>query len=79
MERRLAVGVIVVLLLVVNYVIIWPHFGDWGNLDYNIRRRQTLQDATRTPSTKRLWFSKSSRSFKTKANLSRRQTRPLIF
>lgn len=36
MERRLAVGVIVVLLLVANYVVIWPHFGDWGKLDVQI-------------------------------------------
>jgi hypothetical protein len=36
MERRLAVGVIVVLLLVANYVVIWPHFGDWGKLDFQI-------------------------------------------
>ena len=44
MERRLAVGVIVVLVLVVNYVMIWPHFGDWGNLDAKIQgERQTLQ------------------------------------
>ncbi|HUA66129.1 MAG TPA: hypothetical protein VME24_09790 [Alphaproteobacteria bacterium] len=44
MERRLAVGVIVVVLLVVNYVMIWPHFGDWGNLDGKIQQeRQTLQ------------------------------------
>jgi Tfp pilus assembly protein PilO len=31
-ERRLAVGVLVVVLLVLNYVFIWPHFADWGNL-----------------------------------------------
>ncbi|MGH7939805.1 MAG: hypothetical protein ACREE6_18220 [Limisphaerales bacterium] len=44
MERRLAVGVIVVVLLVVNYVEIWPHFGDWGNADAQIlHERQTLQ------------------------------------
>lgn len=36
MERRLAVGVIVAVLLVFNYVIIWPHFNDWGNLDGQI-------------------------------------------
>jgi hypothetical protein len=29
-ERRLLVGVLVVLLLVVNFVFIWPHFGDWA-------------------------------------------------
>jgi Tfp pilus assembly protein PilO len=31
LERRLAVGVLVVLLLVLNFVFIWPHFSDWGN------------------------------------------------
>ena len=30
MERRLAVGVLVVLFLVLNYVFIWPHFSDLG-------------------------------------------------
>ena len=32
LERRLAVGVAVVLFLVLNWVFIWPHFSDWGNL-----------------------------------------------
>ena len=32
MERRLVVGVAVVLLIVLNAVFIWPHFSDWGNL-----------------------------------------------
>jgi Tfp pilus assembly protein PilO len=32
LERRLAVGVLVVFILVLNWVFIWPHFGDWGNL-----------------------------------------------
>lgn len=32
MERRLVVGVAVVLLFVLNWVYIWPHFSDWGNL-----------------------------------------------
>jgi hypothetical protein len=38
MERRLAVGVIVALILVLNYVYIWPHFGDWGKLDGQIQQ-----------------------------------------
>ena len=38
MERRLAVGVIVALILVLNYVYIWPHFGDWGKLDVQIQQ-----------------------------------------
>lgn len=32
LERRLAVGVAVILFLVLNWVFIWPHFSDWGNL-----------------------------------------------
>ena len=32
MERRLAVGVAVVLFLVLNWIFIWPHFSDLGNL-----------------------------------------------
>ena len=32
MERRLVVGVAVILVLVLNAVFIWPHFADWGKL-----------------------------------------------
>jgi Tfp pilus assembly protein PilO len=32
LERRLAVGVVVVLFLVLNFVFVWPHFGDWRKL-----------------------------------------------
>ena len=31
LERRLVVGVAVVLVIVLNWVFIWPHFSDWGN------------------------------------------------
>jgi len=41
MERRLVVGVAVVLVLVLNAVFIWPHFADWGKL------RGRLDDAHR--------------------------------
>ncbi len=37
MERRLVVAVAVVLVLVLNFMFIWPHFKDWGDL----RRRGT--------------------------------------
>jgi Tfp pilus assembly protein PilO len=37
-ERRLAVGVIVAVIVVLNYVYIWPHFGDWGKLDGQIQQ-----------------------------------------
>lgn len=44
-ERRLAVGVIVAVLLVANYVFIWPYFGEWGNLDGKIQQaHQTLKN-----------------------------------
>jgi len=32
LERRLAVGVLVVFILVLNWVFIWPHYTDWSNL-----------------------------------------------
>jgi type II secretory pathway component PulM len=40
LERRMAVGVLVVLFLVLNGVFIYPHFSDWGNLR---RRLETAQ------------------------------------
>jgi len=36
LERRLAVAVLVVLFLVLNYVFVWPHFSDWGRLRYRL-------------------------------------------
>ena len=48
MERRLAVGVIVALILVANYVLIWPYYGTWGNNESQMREGQqtykTYQD-----------------------------------
>ena len=41
MERRLAVGVLVVVIIVLNAWLIWPHFSDWGKL------RGRLDDARR--------------------------------
>ncbi len=32
LERRMAVGVLVIFIVVLNWVFIWPHFSDWGNL-----------------------------------------------
>jgi Tfp pilus assembly protein PilO len=37
-ERRLAVVVIVAIIVVLNWVYIWPHFGDWGKLDSQIQQ-----------------------------------------
>lgn len=41
LERRLAVGVLVVLFLVLNFMFVWPHFSDWSNL------QQRLKDSRR--------------------------------
>jgi Tfp pilus assembly protein PilO len=43
LERRLAVGVVVVLILVLNFVFIWPHFSDWSRLKTRLKNaRDTL-------------------------------------
>jgi type II secretory pathway component PulM len=43
LERRLAVGVLVVLILVLNFVFVVPHFSDWGNLKSRMEAaRKTL-------------------------------------
>ena len=59
MERRLAVGVMVVVILVLNYIEIWPHFSDWGNAETKTHQaEQTLKiykDAiTQTPTYQRM-------------------------
>jgi type II secretory pathway component PulM len=40
LERRMAIGVLVVLFLVLNYVFVWPHYSDWGKLK---ERRETAR------------------------------------
>jgi Tfp pilus assembly protein PilO len=57
MERRLVVGVLVVLLIVLNAVFIWPHFSDWdklhGRLDQAHDKLKLYQTAvTQIPSLK---------------------------
>jgi Tfp pilus assembly protein PilO len=32
LERRLAIGVAVIVIVVLNWWFVWPHFSDWGNL-----------------------------------------------
>ncbi len=49
MERRLAVGVLVVVIIVLNAWLIWPHFSDWGNLRHRLddaQRKLKLYQAT---------------------------------
>jgi len=37
LERRLAVGVLVILIIVLNWVFIWPHFADWSHLETRLK------------------------------------------
>jgi Tfp pilus assembly protein PilO len=49
LERRLAIGVLVVLILVLNYVFVWPHFSDWSNLNRRLtdaRQKLALYQTT---------------------------------
>jgi len=41
LERRLAVGVVVVLILALNFVFIWPHFSDWSKLKTRLKNART--------------------------------------
>jgi Tfp pilus assembly protein PilO len=50
MERRLVVGVAVVLFIVLNAVFIWPHFSDWDKLSRRLddarRKLKLYQEAS---------------------------------
>ena len=49
LERRLAVGVLVVFILVLNWVFIWPHFWDWSILHHRLedaRKKLALYQTT---------------------------------
>jgi Tfp pilus assembly protein PilO len=48
LERRLAIGVLVVVFLVLNYVFVWPHFSDWGNLRQRLDTARTKLKLYRT-------------------------------
>ncbi|MGA3282958.1 MAG: hypothetical protein ABSD57_00680 [Verrucomicrobiota bacterium] len=37
LERRLAVGVLVVLIVVLNWWLVWPHFSDWSTLSKQLK------------------------------------------
>ena len=45
LERRLAIGVLVILFLVLNYVFVWHHFSDWSKLKSRLQNnRDTLKN-----------------------------------
>jgi Tfp pilus assembly protein PilO len=39
-ERRLVVGVIIVIFVVLNIWLVWPHFGDWGRVKGDLEKAQ---------------------------------------
>ena len=41
LERRLAVGVLVVVIVVLNGWLIWPHFSDWSRLKTRLKNART--------------------------------------
>lgn len=43
LERRLAVGVLVVVIVVLNYWFVWPHRYDWENLKERLKTAQSQQ------------------------------------
>lgn len=55
LERRLVVGVAVILIIVLNAVYVWPHFSDWSNLQGRLaaarrdlaRDRKTIADSAK--------------------------------
>jgi Tfp pilus assembly protein PilO len=54
MERRLVIGVAVVIFLVINWWQVWPHFSDWGTLNQrmdtaNIKLRLYQTAAAQVP------------------------------
>lgn len=48
MERRLAVAVLVILILVLNWLFIWPHFSDWSRLKTRMSTARHKLDLYRT-------------------------------
>ena len=54
LERRLVVGILVVLILVLNFAFVWPHFSDWGNLQRRLteaHRKLALYQGTAVQAT----------------------------
>lgn len=48
LERRFMVGLLVVVFLVLNFMFVWPHFGDWTKVKQRLeraRRAQAVYDA----------------------------------
>ena len=76
LERRLAIGVLVVLFLVLNGVFIWPHFSDWGNLRSRLDAAQTKLKLYQTAIAQAPVYEAQVKTLQSRANLSRPRTWP---
>jgi hypothetical protein len=43
-ERRLVIAVVIVVFIILNWIFVWPHFGDWGKLQ---KRQREADDQLR--------------------------------
>ena len=75
-ERRLAIGILVVVFLVLNYVFIWPHFSDWGNLRRRMGAARQKLKLYQTAIAQTDTYQEQVDGLQSQANLSHRKTRP---
>jgi type II secretory pathway component PulM len=68
LERRLAVGVLVVLILVLNWVFIWPHFSDWSNLRHRLADAQSKLNLYQTTILQTSHYQAQVKAFETQGN-----------
>ena len=68
LERRLAVGVLVVLILVLNWVFIWPHFSDWSNLRHRLADARSKLNLYQTTVLQTSNFQAQVHEFETQGN-----------
>jgi type II secretory pathway component PulM len=68
LERRLAVGVLVVLILVLNWVFIWPHFSDWSNLRHRLADAQSKLNLYQTTILQTSHYQEQVKAFETQGN-----------
>ena len=78
LERRLAVGGFVALIVVLNWWLVWPHFSDWSNLRRQLddaQKKLKLYQATvaQIPD-----YQAKVKAFESRASSSHRKTRPSI-
>ena len=78
LERRLAVGVVVVLILVLNFVFIWPHFSDWSQFQNRLKNARATLVSYQATILQATNYQAQVKAWKARGNLSRPKTRPSI-